>query len=750
MKQRHIFVKYCVRYLSAFMVILLCCMLLAVVALGSIEDYIMNENYLHLTDSGNVIFQEIQTMDLISQVLRHNNAFRVLSGTNGRIQAEKYMNLKYATTQLTNTEALCSFFDYCFALFRNSDLYISSVQCSDSFTKFYGRLFFAEDQSVHTSSAFKQKLFDSIASGRAFWRVDSLRFHTANEQLNTLENAILYTTYDRTAIGGYSSYVLVFAISAESLQKQILTRNAFQDGKVQIIDTLGGSILVDSAGEGLQFMDNQKDYRYIQHAIPELGWTVRVGVPEQIISNQSRSIRLMIISYVCVGIVAVVLLTFALSYRQYRNVQRLFGRIPDAAKQGEPIRNEYEALCRHISAMSNDKETYKSQMQLVERQNQVMTLEKLITRGIHSAEEYQFVENCFAAGVPHYCAVMLWVDADDDEQAQLSIVLITECLRESLSGDFINVPSGIGNELFLFALPQEPGEELERLRRVLEGITFALVEDMGVTFNVGISAAHDDLYDLSDAYQQAKRSVQAFRQEYRNTVNVYKEDMNFLGDPYVSLSFLEKLQNYLLSAEYEAIRAQFSALTAHYRANVVAYEMHKQEIFYSIYNVIFAARMQLSDTWSDPMRPLFREEYSPGDLADTLLQCAEDVCRFVESKKRSRNHELKEQILAYIAKEYVDPSLTAQMVCRVHGISEKYLFNFIKEQTGETFSALLERTRIEAAVDALLNTTQSNEKIAYATGFNSLNTFYRAFNKRMGVSPGTYRSSYTKLQQKIE
>ncbi len=89
----------------------------------------------------------------------------------------------------------------------------------------------------------------------------------------------------------------------------------------------------------------------------------------------------------------------------------------------------------------------------------------------------------------------------------------------------------------------------------------------------------------------------------------------------------------------------------------------------------------------------------------------------------------------------MDSSITASSVSREMKISEKYLSQFMKEQTGETFASYLERLRIVKAKQYLEETDLSNEKISELTGFGALNTFYRTFHKHTGVSPKAYRSA---------
>ncbi|QHQ60894.1 helix-turn-helix domain-containing protein [Anaerocolumna sedimenticola] len=145
--------------------------------------------------------------------------------------------------------------------------------------------------------------------------------------------------------------------------------------------------------------------------------------------------------------------------------------------------------------------------------------------------------------------------------------------------------------------------------------------------------------------------------------------------------------------------------------------------------------------------PGYNNHYTIREMVESLQNSSYKLCDFLNEKKKSRNNELKENIIHYLEENYTDSSLTMAAVSHKMRISEKYLCNFIKEQTGETFAVYLERIRIQHAKEYLITTNWSNEKVAEQTGFAAVNTFYRAFSKQTGVSPGIYRSSYQQYQK---
>ena len=71
-------------------------------------------------------------------------------------------------------------------------------------------------------------------------------------------------------------------------------------------------------------------------------------------------------------------------------------------------------------------------------------------------------------------------------------------------------------------------------------------------------------------------------------------------------------------------------------------------------------------------------------------------------------------------------------------MSEKYLYAFVKENTGRTVGSLIEEARMERA-KALLLAGCSVAEAAQAVGYELPNSFYKAFKRCTGVSPGVWR-----------
>lgn len=108
---------------------------------------------------------------------------------------------------------------------------------------------------------------------------------------------------------------------------------------------------------------------------------------------------------------------------------------------------------------------------------------------------------------------------------------------------------------------------------------------------------------------------------------------------------------------------------------------------------------------------------------------------------------LVKNITGFLEDEYKDQQLTLTLLAEKFDLSEAYLSHLFKEHTGENFSSCLERIRMNNAHRLLENSDMSIENIAKSIGYNSDDTFRRAFKRYHGISPAAYRLSTGKAQQ---
>ena len=135
-------------------------------------------------------------------------------------------------------------------------------------------------------------------------------------------------------------------------------------------------------------------------------------------------------------------------------------------------------------------------------------------------------------------------------------------------------------------------------------------------------------------------------------------------------------------------------------------------------------------------------ETAMGPIADTLARLVGIACGATaecqpDAVRAGRLVEVKQHIDRHLA----TPDLSPATVATALGISVRTL-HLLFEPTGTSFGREVLRRRLEECRRALLaNPTRPVIDIAFAWGFSSLSSFYRAFQTNFGMSPGGLREA---------
>jgi two-component system response regulator YesN len=97
-----------------------------------------------------------------------------------------------------------------------------------------------------------------------------------------------------------------------------------------------------------------------------------------------------------------------------------------------------------------------------------------------------------------------------------------------------------------------------------------------------------------------------------------------------------------------------------------------------------------------------------------------------------------QRILTYVRNNYTQP-LCLKTISQLFNQNPAYLGKLWKKQTGFKFHTYLDKLRIEAATELLLQTNMKVYEIAKAVGYEDPDYFYTKFKKHSGKSPLDFR-----------
>ncbi|TFG63181.1 MAG: AraC family transcriptional regulator [Spirochaetales bacterium] len=110
---------------------------------------------------------------------------------------------------------------------------------------------------------------------------------------------------------------------------------------------------------------------------------------------------------------------------------------------------------------------------------------------------------------------------------------------------------------------------------------------------------------------------------------------------------------------------------------------------------------------------------------------------------RKKNIERIENILKYINENFKE-DLSLAAIADQFAMNPAYFSDFFRKNVGVTFLHYLTRTRINEAIHLLNENRLNSTEVAYAAGFSSTGSFYKAFRRVTGGNPGEYKHSVLK------
>ncbi len=93
--------------------------------------------------------------------------------------------------------------------------------------------------------------------------------------------------------------------------------------------------------------------------------------------------------------------------------------------------------------------------------------------------------------------------------------------------------------------------------------------------------------------------------------------------------------------------------------------------------------------------------------------------------------------------ENLEQDLSVEQLATQAGMSVRNFSRAFKSDTGATPAEFVEAARLDAARRMLEETASPLKRVAARSGFNDQNSLRRAFMRRLGVTPGDYRSRFT-------
>lgn len=598
------------------------------------------------------------------------------------------------------------------------------------------------NQMVSVSSAIKDVLISFpekeiiINKSGAFDSVESFNRYYAmilpyNELFSYSNPSVVSAHYiaSRYLFNGYETGEEVFAYCFNKVMMRkydvclLLRTEEFMGAEIlQAIGAGGCAVLSDDMGTVIkQIGDIPTDlhgslaecadaYTYITvtHSSKDNHLILQARMPKMLSSRALARIIPILVACLAAAIISGFIFS-AISARYHaKPVQNLLAKLKEYSSQAEHSETQIKMLQRSISELQNETDLFEKKMENYRLKRREATVARLFTAYGDQNDDDEYGREMFSTlPMPFFVAYGKVTDLPIGSEFRDEIGMLSlESIRAELPEKSL-VYSPNPNSVAVLLDAQSDRHIVDRLKE-LENIQWSF------------SRIYESPKLVSLALDDARISLS--KRETPGNI--------------VSFQNLYRLYQCLISGDQEHACANVREFFSGANIDNIKY------IYDSIRNMIYLTAYEYDQVIQDPsFKPIvhFDKHNSFDELLRLLTNGVENFCMIINAQKKSKNENRKKLVFDFIHANYTNSDLYAGCIAERVGLSEKYLYNYVKEQTGLSLGDYLMKLRMERTAEILLETDTPVKDIYAMVGFNSDNSFYKAFKRTFGITPSQYR-----------
>ncbi|MCH1642365.1 AraC family transcriptional regulator [Paenibacillus timonensis] len=275
-------------------------------------------------------------------------------------------------------------------------------------------------------------------------------------------------------------------------------------------------------------------------------------------------------------------------------------------------------------------------------------------------------------------------------------------------------------------------------------------QHLELTLSIGIGADSKSIETLADSYRNALENV-----ELKTVIGLHSVIDNRKSAGILNLDRYA----YLQALDYAAQSFRMNESEWREKLTQIFGELGKMRFRkrdMAEFAQAFIKRMDKAVlALSSPIQTRWKEDYQDRfagltETAETLEEFQEQFMSLMnqfeayaeEDRQARRHHSLAMQAKHFIDAHFADPGLSLVQVSDYLNLQPSALSVIFKEEMGEKFVDYVLKVRMQQAKQLLLETEDSIQSVAEHSGYQNVNSFYRAFKKFQDIPPGEYRNMY--------
>lgn len=510
-----------------------------------------------------------------------------------------------------------------------------------------------------------------------------------------------------------STATLYALIPVENLQRMFLADTLREDCGLRLTIAQGGTLY--SFGRE----DEQGAYT-LSKALSIGGVTATLLIPKELVNQRLSDLRRNVLFYLAgVLVVAITLTVLFACFATTKPLVNLSARIPGAVparwRGYHSLHSSYQLLSDGISSMDH---TIASQHETIRNQY----LDLALLRGFLSSEE----EMRFLQELPDFPAqyrlVLYRLEAAASPE---SLQMMVDRCSGMFRGSLLHV---IGHNAVLLVMDTAHNHR-EKAARLLEEMQQAGLPVCGTVSDTlsGVDSLHAAYLQLTDI----ECCIRDAQNDHLHTSRDLPEKRIILP-----LTFQD------LQTIYSALNTANLTLALSVLGSCTDHLLEQEENTYLYHHTYLMLRRILRQLqMENPVLlnaliiPPFAQANRNEVFLSLLPECFEKVCHSMQANRVTAPRNSVSDIMTYMDANLSDANLCVDSVASHFGISRTTLQKIYKEATGLTIASYIEQKRLACAFRLLTETDMTIAQVAGKCGFNSPNSFYKAFKRRYGMAP---------------
>ncbi len=535
------------------------------------------------------------------------------------------------------------------------------------------------------------------------------------------------------------------AISCPTIASLLMPELAAEDVGLVLCRATGGELMRFGALD-----EDTKNVHTLTAAASASGLRATLRLSVRLFNDMMKPARNLL--YLCFGLlilVGVILSAFFAS-RASRPVEQLAALAHRVNRDGETGASSFELIGNTVTSLASSVDEYRQALAAQQMSVQAHCFERLLRETPFPAASSRAVEEfnrCFPSFPAAYRLAVIAIRGGDLEalpRMQVSLLGLAGALLSP--APYVYFGRRYAVIVLESAAPGHQADALCALRR-------SALEKFDLNLLIALSGEGTSCAQLHALYQDAKSVIALARQEEPSgLVDVWRRE-HFPNQPSeFPLDYTEMSQLYglLTRAECEGALSLIDTVRERLMRSGAPDELTVKQVYYNLRGILLRIKLERLELLGSVEIPDYHGEIDPELLFGQLSESCTRICGLLSPVLARSRTAFSASVLRFIDEHIADSALSVSMVADRFAISEPTLQKAIRQEKGCSFFEYVESRRYALALSLLRDTDQPIAQIAAQCGYNSVNSFYKAFKRMTNVTPAAMRQQLKQEQTEEE